>query len=239
LKVIETRLKKNESLKTAFGNTADDLNLFFSKTREVKDFNKLSQNRPVRSFKKKDLVFMEGQTPNDLYLLESGQIKTYKINYDGKELITGIHYAGDFFGFVPLLEDKPYNENAEVIEDARVSIIPKSDFLTLLYSSKDIARKFIKILSNDLDDMENRLLDIAYQSVRQRVANALIKMTSKLNENSNGFITIARRDISNIVGTATESLNRTLADFRDEGLIEISGEGLKVINKPKLEKLLH
>lgn len=239
LKVVETRLKKNELLKTSFGNSARDLDQFFSKTRELKDFNKLSENRPVRSFKKKDLIFMEGQTPNDLYFIEKGQIKTYKINYDGKELITGIHKAGDFLGFVPLLEDRPYNENAEVIEDSRVSIIPKSDFLTLIYSSKDVARKFIRMLSNNLDEMENRLLDIAYQSVRQRVANALLKITENLAQQAEGLITVARKDISSIVGTATESLNRTLADFKAEGLIEISDDGLRIINKSKLEKIVH
>ncbi len=239
LKVVEMRLKKSELLKSNFANNPGDVSAFFSKAREMKDFQKLSENRPVRSFKKKDLIFMEGQTPNDLYFIEKGQVKTYKVNYDGKELITGIHKEGDFLGYVPLLEERPYNENAEVLEEVRLSIIPKTDFLTLIYSSKDVARKFIKMLSNNLGEMENRLLDIAYQSVRQRVASALLKINEKIQDEKNPVITIARRDISNIVGTATESLNRTLADFKDEGLIEISGEGLKVINKLKLEKLLN
>ncbi|MBL6448769.1 response regulator [Fulvivirga sp. 29W222] len=240
LKVVETRLKKSELLKSKYGNNPSDVSTFFNKARELKEFQKLSENRPVRTFKKKDLIFMEGQNPNDLYHIEKGRVKTYKINYDGKELITGIHGDGDFLGYLPLLEEKPYNENAEALEDVRVSVIPKADFLTLIYSSKDVARKFIKLLSNNLEEMEDRLLDIAYQSVRQRVASALLKIHGQfLKEENDTIITIARRDISNIVGTATESLNRTLADFRDEGLIQISVEGLKIINKAKLEKLLH
>ena len=238
LKVVEMRLKKSELMKSAFGNNPQDVSAFFSKTKELKDFQRLSENRPVRSFKRKDLVFMEGQTPNDLYFIEKGQVKTYKVNFDGKELITGIHNEGDFLGFVPLLEDRPYNENAEVLADSRITIIPKTDFVTLIYSSKDVARKFIKMLSNNLEEMENRLLDIAYQSVRQRVANALLKINDKLTA-KDGLITIARKDISNIVGTATESLNRTLADFKDEGLIEISGDGLRILNRAKLDKLGH
>lgn len=240
LQVVETRLKKSEALKSAFGNNAADVSTFFSKTRELKDFQKLSENRPVRSFKRKDLIFMEGQMPNDLYFIEEGQVKTYKINYDGKELITGLHGAGEFVGFVPLLEDRCYNENAEALTDSRISIIPKSDFITLMYSSKDVARKFIKLLSNNLEDMENRLLDIAYQSVRQRVAKAVLKMNEKFTENGKpGAITVSRKDLANIIGTAAESLTRTLADFRDEGLIEISGEGVKVLDKPKLQRVSH
>lgn len=239
LRVVEMRLRKNELMKAAFGNSSQDVSAFFSATRELKEFQKLSENRPVRAFKKKDLIFMEGQTPNDLYFIEKGQVKTHKINYDGKELITGIHREGEFLGFVPLLEDRPYNENAEVLEEARVMIIPKADFITLIYSSKDVARRFIRLLSNSLEEMENRLIDIAYQSVRQRVAGALLKMDERFSANGKpGLISIGRREISNIVGTATESLNRTLADFKDEGLIEISADGLKIVNKSKLEKLL-
>lgn len=237
LKVIEMRLKKSELVKSNFGNNPNDVSAFFSKAREIKDFQKLSENRPVRSFKKKEMIFMEGQTPNDLYFIEKGQVKTYKVNYDGKELITGIYKEGDFLGYISLLEEKPYNENAEILEEARLQIIPKSEFLALMYSSKDVARKFIKMLSNNIAQMESRLLDIAYQSVRQRVASVLLKISSELQGEKDPVIAILRKDISSIVGTATESLNRTLADFKDEGLVEITGEGLKVLNKEKLEKI--
>jgi len=236
LKVVEIQLKKNELLKSSLGNSKSGT--FFNKAKELKDFQKLIENRPVKTYKKKDILFLEGQTPNDLFYIVSGSVKTYKLNYDGKELITGIHKPGDFLGYVPLLEDKPYNDNAEVMEELKISIIPKFDFLTLIYSSNDFAKKFIKMLSNNIEEMENRLLEIAYQSVRQRVANALLKISEQFDQNSKSIITTTRKDIANIVGTATESLNRTLADFKDEGLIEISGEGLKIINRPKLERVL-
>lgn len=239
LKVIEVRLKKAESLKASFTNNPQDEELFFSKASTLKDFQKLTENRPVRIYKKKELLFMEGHSPNDLYFIEQGRVKTYKINYEGKELITGIHSEGDFLGYVPLLEDRPYYENAEALETVRISIIPKQDFLSLIYSNKEVAGKFIKLLSNNIEEMEKRLLDLAYQSVRSRVAIALIEISNAYaQQEKNGLITFNRRDISNIVGTATESLNRTLADFRDEGLVEISEEGLRILNKPKLERMM-
>src|SRR5690606_35822258 len=129
--------------------------------------------------------------------------------------------------YTPLLEEKVHSEYAEALEDTQVAIIPKHDFLTLLYSSKDVARKFIKLLSNNLEEAEKRLLDLAYQSVRQRVAGALLEISNKHAEpGRDGLICLARKDISGIIGTATESLNRTLADFRDEGLIDITPVGL-------------
>lgn len=239
LKVIEIRLKKNSLLKSSFNNDLQDVNSFFSKAKELKEFQKLSENRTLKTFKRKDMLFMEGQTPNDLYFINKGSVKTFKMNYDGKELVTGILKAGSFLGYTPLLEEKPYAENAEALEDTQVAIIPKNDFLLLLYTSKDVARKFIQLLSNNLDDTEKRLLDVAYQSVRQRVAGALLQICERYTSpgDREDVISFARRDISGLIGTATESLNRTLADFKDEGLIEILEDGLKLLDRKKLERL--
>jgi CRP-like cAMP-binding protein/ActR/RegA family two-component response regulator len=238
LKVIEIRLKKTSFLKATFGNDLQDLNSFFSQAKEMREFQRLSENRPMRTFKKKDLIFMEGEMPNDLYFIVRGSVKTYKLNYEGKELVTSIHRDGSFFGYTPLLEDKNYGESAEALDDTQVVVIPKNDFLILLYSSKDVARKFIKMLSNNLEDAEKRLLDVAYQSVRQRVAGALLHFHEKYAiPNGQETISFARKDISGMIGTAPESLNRTLADFRDEGLIEILEDGLKILDQKKLERL--
>lgn len=234
LKVVDLRLKKNRQLKS-ISETIEPENTFGHDEKNPVALKKLLEGRTSRLLRKKEFLFLEGQTPNDLYYLEEGKVKTYKINYDGKELITGICHRGEFIGYVALLEDKAYGESAEVMDDARVLIIPKNDFLSLIYSNKSIARKFIKLLSNNLEETETRLLNIAYNSVRQRVASTLLKLDAE--ETTKGLIIMGRKDISNIVGTATESLNRTLADFKDEGMIDILPEGLRVINKAKLEKL--
>jgi CRP-like cAMP-binding protein len=238
LKMVEVRLKKKAMMESQ-ANTPEQVSEFFSKTREIKDFQKLSENRPVRNFRKKDIVFMEGQMPNDLYFIEKGKVKTYKVNEEGKELITGIYKEGDFLGYLPLLEESASHETAEALEPSRIMLIPKADFLKLVYSSKDVAHKFIKMLSNNLEEVETRLVNIAYQSVRQRVAGALITINKQFTASGKDeLITVSRRDIANIVGTATESLNRTLSDFKDEGLIEIQHEGIRIINKAGLEKLM-
>lgn len=237
LKIIELRLNKKKAARPTTGILQGSL---FNEAREQREFQKLLKNRHSRTLKKKDILFMEGQTPNDLYYIEKGRVKLYKMNYDGKELITGIYSEGEFVGFVPLLDDQPYNETAEIIEDARILIISKDDFLSLIYASKEVAKKFMKNLSDKVHEMENRLLDTAYQSVRQRVAKALLKMDEILSKTDpNSLITITRRDISSMVGTATESLNRTISDFKDEKLIEVVDGGLRIINKTKLERLLH
>jgi CRP-like cAMP-binding protein len=240
LNVIEIRLKKHEIIKTSFSSSIHDIDDFFNKARQLKEFQKLSENRQCRKVKKKDFVYMEGQEPLDLFFIQDGEIKTYKSTQDGKELVTGIHSKGEFIGFVPLLENSLYTESAVALVDSEVYLIPRDDFAALIYSNREIARVFIKLLSNNLYEAEQRLLEMAYQSVRQRVASSLLKIHDHLSvQAGEGLITISRKDISGIVGTATESLNRTLADFKSERLIELTDSGIKLLNRPKLEKLTH
>ena len=183
---------------------------------------------------------MEGQTPTDVFFIREGEVKTYKTNYEGKELITGLKHHGDFLGYVELLEEIPYIENAVALEATDLSLINKHDFMTIIHSNSDIAFSFIKLLSNNKIENEKRLLSLAYQSVRQRVAGALLYIyNTRTNSKADEVIGIARKDIASVVGTATESLNRTLADFAEEGIIEIVSHGLRILDKAKLEKLLH
>ncbi|MBI1767572.1 MAG: response regulator [Bacteroidetes bacterium] len=238
LNIIELRLKKNDLIKTTFRNTITDIDDFFFKTKQLPDFQKLSDHRRSRTYKKKEFVFVEGEQPRHVYFVDKGLVKTFKANNDGKELITGLHRNGDFFGFVSLLEDKPNNESAIVLKESHIYMIPQQDFLTLIYANKEIARKFISMLASNLYEAENKLLELAYQSVRQRVATVLIKLNHQTEStNEDQHITVARKDLSGMVGTTTESLNRTLVDFKNEGLIEIFDKGLKIVQHSKLEKV--
>lgn len=239
LKVIELRLKKNDLVKTTYQNNIADVNAFLNAAKQLPDFQKLSDMGKPRLYKKKEFVYMEGQPQTFLYLIAKGQVKTFKSNKEGKELITGWHGEGEFIGFVPLLENKPNNESAIVLKESEIYLIPQQDFITLVSNNKEIAKKFISMLSSDLYEAENIMFDLAYQSVRQRVATVLVKLDSHDNKvNGERFvITVSRKDLSQMVGTSTESLNRTLADFKDENLIEILEKGLRIIERDKLEKV--
>ncbi|HMI66367.1 MAG TPA: response regulator [Cyclobacteriaceae bacterium] len=239
LNVIELRLKKNDLIKTTFKNNITDINDFFSKTKQLPEFQKLSDHRRSKVYKKKEFVFVEGEQPNYVYFIAKGEVKTFKSNNDGKELITGLHHDGEFLGFVSLLENKPNNESAIALKESQIYMIPQQDFLALIYTNKEIARKFISMLSSNLYEAENMLLDLAYQSVRQRVATVLIKLDVPVEPAAKNpsIISVARKDLSSMVGTATESLNRTLADFKDEGLIEIHDKGIKIVQRAKLERV--
>jgi CRP/FNR family transcriptional regulator, polysaccharide utilization system transcription regulator len=240
LDAIEMRLKKNEILKADFQKNLEGLNDFIQEARGLEDLDKLlTDERKVSLVRKKQQLFSEGNYPNALFFLNKGKIKTYKTNAEGREYITSLYKSGDFIGYVDLLEDTPYRESAMALEDSEVVLIPKEDFFTLLYNNRDVANKFIKILSDNLADKEERLLKLAYNSVRKRVAESLLLVERQYQQekDKNFQVSISREDLANIVGASKETVIRTLADFKDEKLIDISGGKIVILNSEKLARM--
>ena len=240
LNTVELRLKKSENAKTiAEENASSSLLDLDGNNIELKELKEIAKTFEVKSFKKKEIIFSEGHNCHGLYFIQKGKVKSYKANDDGKEFITGLHKPGDFLGYVALLENSTHNESAEALDDSEVSIVPQQEFLKLIFGNAEVSRKFIRLLSHHLKETEERLLSLAYNSVRQRVAGAILELQKKYQNNPNEkfSMSIAREDLANLVGTATESLIRTLSDFKDEGAIEIAGSLITVRDANKLERI--
>jgi len=147
--------------------------------------------------------------------------------------------AGDFFGHIALLENKTYVEFAETIEESKIRNIPKREFEDLLTQHQEIALKVIKLLANNIAEKEDQLVALAYHSLRKRVADALLALKKKYEQPDDILfsIAIAREDLANIAGTATESLIRTLSDFKSEKLISIKEGKITLLEVKKLASL--
>ncbi|WP_289644988.1 Crp/Fnr family transcriptional regulator [Maribacter aestuarii] len=217
----------------------ESLNSFLDEASAYDNLEGLTKAHSLKRFEKKEIIFWEGDNAHSLYFIESGTLKTYKGTESGKELVTGIYGPGDFVGQLSLLNaDGKYIENAVVLEDAELCAIPKADFLKLLYGNHMVAQKFINMVSNDLIDVQTHLVDMAFASVRQRAAKALLELHKKgmIKDKPNGGMSIPREDFAGMIGTATETAIRTLSDFKDEGLITTDkGRRIVLLDKEELE----
>lgn len=241
LKAIEIRLKKSDIIHKAYGAGEQGMNEL---VKELKSSGLLlldPEHYDSEQVAKKQLVYGEGKRPRYLYFVKSGKVKTFKVNEDGKEYITNLYSAGDYLGYLALLENNAYDDTAEVLEDAEVVMIPKDEFTDAVYNDMAIATKFIRLVAQDVKEKEERLLRLAYDSLRRRIAKALLDIHGKFNKEdaAQNSIDISREDIAQYVGTATESLIRTLSDFKSEKLIEIREGKIRILNQEKLERLLY
>jgi CheY-like chemotaxis protein/CRP-like cAMP-binding protein len=231
---IEVRLKRSNAFKKNYSHDINGLMQFIAEAKEFSLPVSNTSDYKIRECPKKEGLYIEGDNPSVVYLVNKGKIKTWKMSGDGKEFITGIYGPGEYFGYVAILEGTNYADSATALEDTEVAIIPRHDFLSLIYSNSEISARFVKMLANDIREKEERLLGLAFNSVRARVADALINLQKK-NETSSS-IRIPRDDLASIIGTSTESLIRTLSDFKQEKLIETDGREIKVLNLKGLER---
>lgn len=241
LNAVDCRLKKHELLKKDLSPDLQGLQHLMETVPGKNPLGSLTEDRNINRFKKKQLIFSEGNHPNRLYYIISGKIKAYKTNEDGKELVTELFSPGDFVGHIALLEGTVYKDSAEALEESELAVIPKEDFDELLNNNPEVARKFIQMLAKNISAKEAQLLGLAYNSLRKKVAEALLLLQKKYQQKqAEPFsIDISRESLATIAGTATESLIRTLGDFRNEKLIDIKDGHIIFLNLKKLETLVN
>ena len=240
LNAVESRLQKVSFQKEAAA-ASQKINEFFDEIKNEDALENLTLSTNVNHYKKKQRIYSEGNHPRSLYYLNAGKIRTYKTNENGKELTIGLYNAGDFFGYNSLLENSPYKENSETLEESDISIIGREDFEILINNNKRVAQKFIKLLAQNATEKEEQLINLAYNSLRKRVADTLITLLKKYKkeEHDNFVIQISREDLAHIAGTTTESLIRTISDFKNEKLIEAEAGSVKILDEKRLFEMLN
>ena len=213
---------------------ATQFDQFLTQARRMSDLTSLSVDRKVHAVRRKQYLYTEGDEPTRMYFLRAGKVKTVRVNADGKELITGVYGPGDFFGYLSLLEHQDYTDSAVTLDDSELIYIPKSDFEQLLMANAEVSRYFIQLLAGRVNEREVQLMGMAYNSLRRRVADTLLHLHQ---QQPDELIQLSRDDLAAMVGTAKESLIRTLTEFKQDGLIEqVGGTGIRVLQPEKLRR---
>lgn len=220
----------------------------------------LCESYPTTRYKRKHCLYSAGSWPTVLYFVCRGKVKLFNTDAAGNEYITSLHGAGEFLGYLALLEETAHAETAELLDDAEVCAIPQADFLALIHHNQEVASQFTRLLAGNVTDQQDRLLKLAYQSVRKRVAEALLMVQLKYYSGSQGSttavatsvqpvdsvglaantsmpMTLSRENWSHLVGASVETVVRVLSDFRAEGLISLLGSEITLLDIDKLTRI--
>ncbi len=242
LTAIERRLQKIDAFKTELLPGLEGLQQILKANNPNRDLIKeLTADRNINRYKKKQVIYSEGNRPSKLFYILKGKVKVIKTNDDAKELVVGLFNQGDFLGYTAIFEGSVYTDTAETIEETELAIIPKEEFENLLNKDIGLFRKFAKLMAKNVIEQEEHLISLAYNSLRKKVADALITLSKKykLPDDIYFSIDISRENLASIAGTATESLIRTLSDFKTDKLIEIHGSKIIIIDETKLINMLN
>jgi len=200
----------------------------------------LSEHKSTLAHNKGQVLFLEGTQPMGLFCISEGKVKIYKTDDSGREQIVRLAKDGDFLGYRALLSGENYNSSATILENAKVCFIPKSSFTDLISKDQDFQNKLMQAVCHDLGVMEQKMADMANKTVRQRLATTLLMLKNSYgidgDQKTEIDIALTREDLAKIVGTATETLIRLLSDFKKDGLIDINGKKISIVNAKGIAK---
>ncbi len=197
----------------------------------------ISLNSNCQAYKRGSVIYREGNKMRGFYCVQSGIIKIYKTGSDGKKQIIRFAEPGDLIGYRSVISNEPACTTSEVIELSEVCFIPAELLFDLIKQNGDFAVGLMKLVCIELGEANSYITDIAQKSVKERLSEVLINLYHEFGEDKQGIlkISLTREELSNIVGTATESIIRLLSELKNEGMIELNGRKIKILDKPGLK----
>ncbi|MFB6455927.1 Crp/Fnr family transcriptional regulator [Chitinophaga sp. Hz27] len=189
------------------------------------------------SYKKGQVIFHEGAYPFGVFCINDGKIKLSHSGDDGREQIVRLVKAGDIMGYKALLSNERYTATATALEDSSICFIPKDLFLGILQKDASMSFEMMRILSSELRKAELKITHLAQKPVRERLAETLLFIRETYGLEPDGQtlnVRLSREEIANLVGTATESAIRLLSEFKKDGMIELDGKKIRLLDVPQI-----
>lgn len=213
-------------------------NSFNSLTKE--ELIKISSCKTTRKIKKGETLFEEGERINGIYCIKEGVCKISKMSENGRNQILNLLKHGDLLGQRSLVSDEVSNLKAVALNDMKVCFIPKEEILSDLEKNPDFTFSILKDMATSLKIADNVIVDMAQKTVKQRLAEILLKLYTVFHHKDEGIIDLqlSREEIANLIGTATESAIRLLSEFKKKNIIEFKGKNIVILNKLELEKIV-
>ena len=200
-------------------------------SRELEDLERLTAMSTCRRGK---VFYTPGETGEVLFILKRGRVNLYRINPDGKKLVTSTLSAGTVFGEMSLVAQGMHDTFAEAAEECTLCVMSRSDVEHLLLSKPRVALRFMEMIAARLKDVETRMETVAFKSVPTRIATFLLQ----LSENTNGKIQgVSHQDLADMVGTYRETVTRILNEFRSAGYIELGRLNVTILNKQAVQAI--
>lgn len=203
---------------------------------EIQD---ISLNKITETYKRGSIIYREGNRMKGFYCLNSGIVKIYKTGFDGKEQIVRFAKPGDLIGYRSVVSNEPACTTAEILQESTLCHIPTDILLHLVKTNGEFAVALMKLTCKELGEANSYITDIAQKTVKERLAEILIHLDNEFGSDDMGVlkISLTREELSNIVGTATESIIRLLSEFKNDGSIELNGRKIKILDKPGLKHI--
>lgn len=180
--------------------------------------------------RKDQQIFDEGDTAQEFFQVESGQVKMYILNAEGQEFTQGVFHAGESFGEPALLGNFPYPAGAVATEEGQLWRLPKADFLQLLKDHFDLHLKLDSVLCNRLHYKSMILTEISAHDPEHRLTTILMYLKSRMKDTSptlQVIIPYTRQQLADMTGLRVETVIRTIKKMEKDGKLAIDDRKIR------------
>lgn len=197
----------------------------------AEDVSALSRRAIKKTFPRNTILVHEGDRTDSLYAIETGKVKVFLSDEEGREILLNTHGPGEYFGEIALIDEAPRSASVMTLEDSKMFLITKLDFEDFLTRNPATALRLIKGLTLRIRSLTENVKSLALMDVYGRVARTLLNMA----EQQDGLMVIPRRltqrDIASMVGASREMVSRILKDLTLGGYISIKKNSIVLNGK--------
>ncbi|MDA3893077.1 MAG: Crp/Fnr family transcriptional regulator [Salinivirgaceae bacterium] len=211
--------------------------IFSTLTEE--ELDKLTYDKTCSTYKKGSTIFHEGNRIHHFYCVFSGIVKMYKTGIEGKDQIVAFAKYGDIIGYRSILSKEPACTTAKAIEEVVLCVLSAKNMFEFVENNNKFSMELMQMACRELGEANQFLTDIAQKSVRERLAEVIVKLKEIFSVDADGFlkVSLTREELANLVGTATESVIRLLSEFKTDKYIDLKGRKIRILNEEQLRKI--
>ena len=215
---------------------------------QEKDLHKIKAIATPRQFRKREVLFSDGEEAKGFYVILTGKVKLYKISLEGKEQILHMVSAPDAFAEAALFLEGTYPAFAEALSDSQLLFFPKRNFIQLIEKNPQLSINMIVSLSQYLKRFASLIEELSLREVSSRIAKYLIDLSLKsLKVGTTRFregkspreieLDLSKTQLASKLGTISATLSRTLAKMKAKGVIDVEKNRILILNQGLLEEM--
>ncbi len=202
---------------------------------------KIASLGKVKEYENESIIFMENETGNAMFIILEGKVKVSRISDDGREVILSILDEADFFGEMALLDGQKRSANIISIENAKLFIIQRKDFLDLLTQHPEVSISLLQELTKRIRIADMKIKSLSLKDAEGKVASVILQLADDMGKIKHGVVEIEKlplqQDLANMAGTSRETISRVINSFKKKGYIELEGNKLKIMDYTKFKEL--
>jgi CRP-like cAMP-binding protein len=204
---------------------------------------KIAKSGVIQNYKKNSVILSEEETGSALFVIAEGKVKISRSSGDDKEVILAILNESDFFGEMSLLDGMSRSATVTSIDDSKLFIIQRTEFLELLRKYPDVSVALLTELTKRLRASSMKIKALSLKDAEGKVATVLLQLADDVGKIRHGVVEIDhlpyQQELANMAGTSRETISRTLHSFAKKGLVELDGSRLRIIDYEKFKELFN